>query len=120
MKTFLTFLVAVLNVCVSGNYFYEFEGFSEKYNIYKVTSFIRTLLADLGETYKRSSVGQLKVVISSVFTNGVAWNYNGTLNYTISPLYQTIRTFSGNTAPSGAGEGDRTPYVHFGKVTFYR
>lgn len=20
----------------------------------------------------------------------------------------------------GAGEGDRTPYVHFGKVTFYR
>ena len=92
----------------------------EKYNIDKVTSFIRTLLADLGETYKRSSVGQLKVVISSVFTNGVAWNYNGTLNYTISPLYQAIRTFSGDTAPSGAGEGDRTPYVHFGKVTFYR
>ncbi len=24
------------------------------------------------------------------------------------------------TAPSGAGEGSRTPYVHFGKVTFYR
>lgn len=43
MKTFLTFLVAVLNVCVSGNYFYEFEGFSEKYNIYNLKALTKFL-----------------------------------------------------------------------------
>ncbi len=40
--------------------------------------------------------------------------------FNISPLYQYIRDFLTDTAPSGAGEGSRTPDVHFGKVTFYR
>lgn len=74
----------------------------DKYNIDAVTSFIRTILADMGETYRRSSIGQLKVLISSVFPTGVAWNYTGTLDCTISPLYQYIRTFSEQPAPSGA------------------
>lgn len=80
----------------------------DRYNVDAVTTFIRTLLADLGETYRRSSIGQLKVLISSVFTLGLAWNYNSTLDCEISPLYQSIRTFNEDTAPSGAGEGSRT------------
>lgn len=42
-----------------------------KYNIDSVTSFIKTFLADLGETYRRSSIPQLKVLISSVFSIGL-------------------------------------------------
>ncbi len=65
----------------------------DKYNIEGVTTFIRTLLADLGETYKRSSLSQIKVLLGSIFPSGLAWNQNGTLNHQISPLYQSICTF---------------------------
>ncbi len=92
----------------------------DKYNVEDLTTFIKTILADLGETYKRSSIKQLKVLLGSMYPDGITWDYSGTLNPSISPLYQYIRDFSEYNTPSGAGEGDRTPYVHFGKVTFYR
>ncbi len=92
----------------------------DKYNIDKIVDFIKTLLADLGETYARSGTNQIKVLLGSIFPSGMAWNYNGTLNHKISPLYQAIRDIKAGGVPLGAGEGDRTPYVHFGKVTFYR
>lgn len=66
----------------------------DKYNIDAVTSFIKTLLADLGETYRRSNISQLKVLLGSIFPTGLAWNYDGTLNHQISPLYQAIRVFN--------------------------
>lgn len=69
------------------------DALFDKYNIDKLTSFIKTLLADLGETYKRSSLGQIKVLIGSIYPTGVAWSYNGTLNHQISPLYQAILGF---------------------------
>src|SRR5207237_6223621 len=78
----------------------------EKYNIDKITDFIKTLLADLGETYKRSSLSQAKVLIGSMFPSGLAWSYNDTLNHQISPLYQYIRDFSGQGVTFSAG--DRT------------
>lgn len=73
------------------------ESVIDKYNIDEVTSFIRTLLADLGETYKRSSLSQMKVLIGSIFPTGLAWNYEGGLNHQISPLYQAIRSFNDHT-----------------------
>ena len=78
----------------------------DKYNIDAVTSFIKTILADLGEAYRRSNIRQLKVLLGSMYPEGVAWDYSGTLNPKISPLYQYIRTFEGTTAPSGAGYGN--------------
>ena len=74
-----------------------------KYNIDAVTSFIKTILADLGEAYRRSNIRQLKVLLGSMYPDGVAWDYSGTLNPKISPLYQYIKTFSGQCVPSGAG-----------------
>lgn len=96
------------------------DSTTDKYNVEALTTFIKTILADLGETYKRSSIKQLKVLLGSMYPDGISWDYSGTLNPSISPLYQYIRDFSEHSAPLGAGEGDRTPYVHFGKVTFYR
>lgn len=80
----------------------------DKYNVDAVTSFTKTIFADLGETYRRSSITQLKVLLGSIFPSGVAWNYNGTLNPEISPIFQAIQTFSEVSAPSGAGNGNRT------------
>lgn len=87
----------------------------DKYNIGAVTSFIKTLLADLGEAYRRSNIKQLKVLLGSIYPDGVAWDYSGTLNPRISPLYQYIKTFSGQAVPSGAGKGNRTPIYSLGR-----
>ena len=43
------------------------DAIIDKYNIDEVTSFIKTLQADLGETYKRSSLSQIKVLLGSIF-----------------------------------------------------
>ncbi len=91
----------------------------DRYNIDAVTSFIKTILADLGETYRRSSISQLKVLFSSMFTLGLAWSYNGTLDYSISPIYQAIRTFKDEAVPSGAGDGTRTRDNLLGKQVLY-
>ena len=74
----------------------------DKYNIDAVTGFIKTLLADLGETYKRSNIPQLKVLLGSIFPTGLAWNYEGTLNHSISPIYQAICNFNNPAIRSGA------------------
>lgn len=73
----------------------------DKYNIQAITTFVRTFLADLGETYKRSDVNQIKVLLGSIFTSKLAWDYNGTLNHQISPIYQYIRTINGSAIPLG-------------------
>ncbi len=80
----------------------------EKYNVNALTDFIKTILADLGETYRRSSIGQLKVLLGSVYPGGIAWDYSGTLDPSISPIYQHIRTFSNEVIQSGAVNGTRT------------
>ena len=63
---------------------------------------MRTLLADLGETYKRSSQEQVKVLFGSIFPSGFSWNYNGTLNHQISPICQSILEFQDSAISFGA------------------
>lgn len=76
----------------------------DEYNIDEVIVFIRTLLADLGETYKKASQSQIKVLIGSIFPSGLSWNYNGTLNHQLNPIYTTINTFSQSDVSSSAQE----------------
>lgn len=95
------------------------DSIIDKYNIDKVISFIKTLLADLGEAYKRSDTNQVKVLLGSIFPFGMAWNYNGTLNHKISPIYQAIRTLSTEGVRLGAVEGIRTLDLLLGKQAFY-
>ena len=96
------------------------DSLIDKYNIDAVTSFIKTLLADLGETYRRSNMSQIKVLLGSIFTDGLAWNYNCTWNHKISSIYQAILRFDTNAIPSGAEYGTRTRDLLFGKETFYQ
>ncbi len=76
----------------------------DRYNIDAVTTFIKTMLADLGETYKRSNLSQIKVLLGSIFPSGLAFDANGTLNREISPLYQSISTFDNGLVSSCADE----------------
>lgn len=62
---------------------------------------IKHTLLDLGETYKRSSPTQIKALIGSIFPNGLSWDYSGTLNYEVSPFFQSILRFNGQGVPLG-------------------
>jgi len=88
------------------------DGTTDKYSLEALTAFIKTLLADLGETYRRSNTSQVKVLLGSIFPSGTAWNYNGGLNFTISPLYQAIRSFDSNPINTCADE--RTSFAYSG------
>lgn len=80
------------------------ESTIDKYNMYDVVTFLRTKLADLGETYKKSNIAQIKVLLGSMFLYGVSRDNNGTLNHKISPMYQAIRRFSEEDIRSSADE----------------
>jgi site-specific DNA recombinase len=80
----------------------------EKYDINKLTNFMRKTLSNLGETYKDSTITQAKALIGSIFPNGLSWNYNGGLNHKISPIYQTILDFDSQGVPSGVDDRSRT------------
>lgn len=76
----------------------------EKYDINKLSDFIKETLSDLGETYKRSTVPQIKALIGSIFPDGITCNQDGTLNHTINPMYQAIFNFD----TQGVALGDPT------------
>jgi len=77
------------------------DSLIDQYNIDKVTDFMRTKLADLGETYKTSTLSQIKVLLGSIFPSGLSWDYNGTLNHKIRPIYRYIQDPNDPAIPSG-------------------
>lgn len=77
------------------------DSIIDKYDIDKITDFMRTMLADLGETYRKSSLSQIKVLLGSIFSSGLAWSYNGTLNHKINPIYQEISSITSGGVRSG-------------------
>lgn len=81
------------------------DSMIDKYNIEEITTFVKTLLADLGETYKRSNISQIRVLLGSMFPSGLAWNYEGTLNHRISPIYQAIQSIDNGAIPFGTAYG---------------
>lgn len=76
----------------------------EKYDIKKLSEFIRETLSDLGATYKRSTAPQIRALLGSIFPSGIQYCNNGTLNHEINPMYQAIFTFD---------TGDRSKTVTF-------
>jgi DNA invertase Pin-like site-specific DNA recombinase len=83
----------------------------EKYDINKLTNFMKETLSDLGETYKRSGVAQTRALLGSIFPNGLSWSYDGTLNYEISPMYQAIMNFGATGVPFGVMIKNQTKNV---------
>lgn len=81
----------------------------ERYNIERLTNFVNTTLSNLGETYKRSTVPQIKALLGSIFPSGISINFDGTLNHEINPMYQTIFAFADQGLSFGDPMGNRTP-----------
>ena len=81
----------------------------EKYDIHKLSDFIKATLSDLGSTYKRSTVSQAKALIGSIFPLGISYNIDGTLNHEINPMYQAILNYDTQGISYGDPTGNRTP-----------
>lgn len=81
----------------------------EKYDINKLTDFIKTLLADLSLAYKKSDISQKKALLGALFPSGLVWNYNELAHPEIRALYQSMSTFSEVPIASGGERGIRTP-----------
>ena len=91
----------------------------DKYNIDAVTNFLKTLLADLGEAFKRSNPTKIKILLGPMFPSGLAWNYDGHfLNHQLISIYQYIIDFEKGFISYGAGnESYFEPLLaHFNKL----
>ncbi len=80
----------------------------KKYDIVAITDFIKTKLADLGETYKKSNTSQVKVLLGSVFESGLAMDVDATPNYKINAIYRQILDKKQEPIPLGGEGGIRT------------
>lgn len=81
----------------------------QRYDINKITDFVKTKLADLGKLYLESNLSQKKVLLGSVFPVGITWSYFDWSNRTISPIYQAVRAIQSPPMPDGDPTGIRIP-----------
>lgn len=61
-----------------------------KYNLEEITQFIKDKFVNLPDTYKKSTVGQIRVLLGSIFPRGLVWDYQGYSNSYISAFYQSF------------------------------
>lgn len=80
----------------------------EKYDINKITDFMKTLLSDLEKAYKKSGIKQKKALLGSIFPSGITWSYPALSNPKIRPLYKAIYRCDHAAIPFGGGGGIRT------------
>ncbi|HSW97978.1 MAG TPA: recombinase family protein [Candidatus Saccharimonadales bacterium] len=64
----------------------------DKYNIDDVNAFMRDKFKDLGKTYKKSNIGERRVLLGSICPSGLSWQDSGLSNQQFSPEYQAIRS----------------------------
>lgn len=80
-----------------------------KYNLEDIVKFMRDKFADLGNTYQESDLEQIKVLLSSIFTSELTWDYFSFSNSKISTIYQYIFEFESADVSFGDPMGNRTP-----------
>ena len=80
-----------------------------KYNLKAIIAFMKEKFADLGNTYQESDLEQIKVLLSSIFTSELTWDYFSFSNSKISPIYQYIFDFESVDVSFGDPTGNRTP-----------
>lgn len=85
------------------------DAFLAKYNLEDIIIFMKDKFSNLGKTYQISSLSQIRVLLCSIFPNGMQWDYPGLDNTPISSIYQAIRMFDGEEVPSVLPRGFEPP-----------
>jgi hypothetical protein len=61
----------------------------------------------------------LKVLLGLIFPSGLSWNYDGTLNHTINPIYQLIFLFLNKGIRSGVGDRSQFEPLLFNTLSHF-
>ena len=100
---------AIIEEKLTKAYMSKDDSLLQKYDINKITVFMKKHLEDLSVTYLNSDIHQAKVFLGSIFPSNLTWDKNTTLNPTISPLYQAIQHAEKLDFAFGDPTGSRTP-----------
>lgn len=87
----------------------------EKYNLEAITKFIQTKFTDLSNTYNDADLERKRVLLCSIFPEGLKWTYPGYSNTQISPFYLCFLNIQAGKVKFGAGEETLTLDLLLGK-----
>ncbi len=91
----------------------------EKYDINRIIDFMKALLVDLGEMYKRSDLGQKKALLGAIFPSGITYTYEGISHQGIRAIYQAIHDGNISDVSSGSPERTRTSNLEVNSFLLY-
>ncbi len=80
----------------------------DKYNLEKITTFVEIKLSDVPLTFSHSTLNEVRVLLCSIFPEGMPYGRNGFVNTPPSPFYQVFLGFPHTAIPSGGEGGIRT------------
>ncbi len=76
----------------------------EKYNLEAISKFIQAKFTNLNKTFSTSDLALKRVLMCSLFPQGLRWGYPGYVNTQISPFYRSFLALQGNKVQIGADE----------------
>ena len=76
----------------------------EKYNLEDITNFVRDKFTDLPKTYATSDLSLKRILMCSIFPQGLKWAYPGYSNTQVSPFYLCLLALNGPEVHVGADE----------------
>lgn len=100
---------------IMGVGIFKSEFMIDKYDIEAIVKFAKELLSDLGKAYMVGRLSQKRVLIGSIYPQGMTYSNFAFLNRTISPLFQAIRSVQTTQIAFGVAEGTRTPDIRLHK-----
>jgi hypothetical protein len=59
-------------------------------NLEAITAFMHAKFTNLAKTYRESALEQKKILLCSIFLDGMLWTYPGLSNTGISPFYKAF------------------------------
>ena len=91
------------------------ETVIEKYNLEAITNFIQTKFTDLDKAFNEADLERKRVLVCSIYPEGLTWNYPGYSNTPMSPFYRCFLDIQDGKVPIGAGDGALTRGLVLGK-----
>ncbi len=76
----------------------------EKYNLEAITLFIKDKFQNLNTTYEDTDLERKRVLMCSIFPQGLLWSYPGYSNTQISPFYRSLLSVADSKVRFGADE----------------
>ena len=87
---------AIIEAKIKAAYASKEDELITKYDIDKITAFLKEKLSNLADTFIDSNLSELRCLLGTIFLSGLTWGYPQYSDCRISPLYQGIRDAENN------------------------